>query len=321
MSTLNEENKTILVVEANKLADFISLTINKTPKGVTLSCWKNKKFFKEETACSATQINFAENWINHLTGKNSLTDEACIILQKMFFKLDVSDLCYLIVRTSSAPDVGDIYTPFLKEFIMDYYILSNEESFKVFIDKVKNNLLYDFISNSTSNKDKMSPIKLNGLRIADTKVRFNDEFINFSDFISNDLLFSNQYRDTIPVYFKEDKNMSISDFISPEDIEQYRIGSVRSISLSINRNNFANGTKCFASVEEDGEEKRTVRKYVVDSIKDFRFTSPGRYIDKTKLDPSLYNGLRETPVELIPIFVNRPGSLPYITMFVLNILF
>ena len=321
MSTLNEEKKSTLVVEAAKLADFISMTITQTPKGVSLSCWKDKKFFKEETACSATQIKFAENWINHLTGKNSLTDEACIILQKMFFKLNVSDLCYLIVRTSSAPDVNDIYTPFLKEFIMDYYILSNEESFKVFIDKVKNNLLYDFISNSTSSKDKNSSIRLNGLRIADTKVKFNDEIIDFSDFISNDLLFNNLGNVSIPVYFKEDKVMSIFDFIRAEDIEQYRIGSVKSISLSINRNNFSNGTKCFASVKEDGKEKRTVRKYVVDSIKDFRFTSPGRYIDKTKLDPSLYNGLRETPVELIPVFENKPGSLPYITMFVLNILF
>lgn len=321
MSTLNEENKTALVIEASKLADFISMTINKTPRGVTLSYWKNKKFFKEETACSATQIKFAENWINHLTGKNSLTDESCIILQKIFFKLDVSDLCYLVVRTSSASDVNDCYLTSLKEFIMDYYILSCEESFKIFIDKVKNNLLYDFISNSTSNKDKMSPIKLNGLRIADTKVKFNGEIIDFSDFISNDLLFSNRGNVSIPVYFKEDKDMSISDFTSPEDIEQYRIGSVKSISLSISRNNFFNGTKCFASVVEDGEEKRTVRKYVGGSIKDFRFTSPGRYIDKTKLDPSLYNSLRETPVELIPIFVNRPGSLPYITMFVLNILF
>ena len=320
MSTLNEEKKTALVVEANKLADFISLTISQTPKGVSLSCWANKKFFKEETVASTTQINFAENWINHLIGKNNITEESWIILQKIFFKLDVSDLCYLVVRTSSASDVNDCYLTSLKEFIMDYYNLGDEESFKVFIDKVKNKLLYDFISNSTSIKDKNSPIRLNGLRIADTKVKFNDKIIDFSDFISEDLLFSNREIGSIPVYFKEDKDMSISDFIRAEDIEQYRIGSVKSISLSINRNNFFNGTKCFASVAEDGKEKRTVRKYVADSIRDFRFTSPGRYIDKTKLDPSLYNGLRETPVELIPIFENKPGK-PVITKFILNILF
>lgn len=320
MSTLNEENKTILVVEANKLADFISLTINKTPKGVTLSCWENKKFFKEETAASTMQIKFAENWINHLIGKNNITEEAWITLQKIFFKLDVSDLCYFVVRTSSASDVNDRYLTSLKEFIMDYYNLGDEESFKVFIDKVKNNLLYDFISNSTSSKDRNSPIRLNGLRIADTKVKFNDKIMDFSDFISDDLLFSNRDNASIPVYFKEYKDMSIFDFIRTEDIEQYRIGSVKSISLSVNRNNFSNGTKCFANVTEDGKEKRTVRKYVIDSIKDFRFTSPGRYIDKTKLDPSLYNGLRETPVELIPVFENKSGK-PVITMFVLNILF
>ena len=320
MSTLNEENKFALVVEANKLADFISTTISQTPKGVSLFCWKDKKFFKEETACSTIQINFAENWVNHLIGKNNITEESWIILQKIFFKLDVSDLCYLVVRTSSASDVNDCYLTSLKEFIMDYYNLGDEESFKVFIDKVKNKLLYDFISNSTSSKDKNSPIRLNGLRIADTKVKFNDKIIDFSDFISEDLLFSNREIGSIPVYFKEDKDMSISDFIRAEDIEQYRIGSVKSISLSINRNNFSNGTKCFASVVEDGKEKRTVRKYVADSIKDFRFTSPGRYIDKTKLDPSLYNGLRETPVELIPVFENKSGK-PVITMFVLNILF
>lgn len=320
MSTLNEENKIVLVTEANKLADFISLTISQTPKGVSLSCWTNKKFFKEETVCSTTQIKFAENWIHHLIGKNNITEEAWIILQKIFFKLDVSDLCYLVVRTSSASEVNDSYLTSLKEFIMDYYNLDGEESFKVFIDKVKNNLLYDFISNSTSIKDKNSPIRLNGLRIADTKVKFNDKIIDFSDFISDDLLFSNRENVSIPVYFKEDKDLSIFDFANSKDIEQYRIGSVKSISLSISRNNFFNGTKCFASVAEDGKEKRTVRKYVADSIKDFRFTSPGRYIDKTKLDPSLYNGLRETPVELIPIFENKPG-LPVITKFILNILF
>lgn len=320
MSTLNEENKIVLVTEANKLADFISLTISQTPKGVSLSCWTNKKFFKEETVASTTQINFAENWINHLIGKNNITEEAWIILQKIFFKLDVSDLCYLVVRTSSASEVNDSYLTSLKEFIMDYYNLDGEESFKVFIDKVKNNLLYDFISNSTSIKDKNSPIRLNGLRIADTKVKFNDKIIDFSDFISDDLLFSNRENVSIPVYFKEDKDLSIFDFANSKDIEQYRIGSVKSISLSISRNNFFNGTKCFASVAEDGKEKRTVRKYVADSIKDFRFTSPGRYIDKTKLDPSLYNGLRETPVELIPIFENKPGK-PVISKFILNILF
>lgn len=320
MSTLNEENKIVLVTEANKLADFISLTISQTPKGVSLSYWTNKKFFKEETVCSTTQIKFAENWIHHLIGKNNITEEAWIILQKIFFKLDVSDLCYFVVRTSSASDVNDCYLTALKEFIMDYYNLGDEESFKVFIDKVKNNLLYDFISNSTSIKDKNSPIRLNGLRIADTKVKFNDKIIDFSDFISDDLLFSNRENVSIPVYFKEDKDLSIFDFANSKDIEQYRIGSVKSISLSISRNNFFNGTKCFASVAEDGKEKRTVRKYVADSIKDFRFTSPGRYIDKTKLDPSLYNGLRETPVELIPIFENKPG-LPVITKFILNILF
>lgn len=320
MSTLNEEKKIVLVTEANKLADFISLTISQTPKGVSLFCWKDKKFFKEETVASTTQINFAENWVNHLIGKNNITEESWIILQKIFFKLDVSDLCYFVVRTSSASDVNDCYLTSLKEFIMDYYNLGDEESFKVFIDKVKNKLLYDFISNSTSSKDKNSPIRLNGLRIADTKVKFNDKIIDFSDFISEDLLFSNREIGSIPVYFKEDKDMSISDFIRAEDIEQYRIGSVKSISFSVNRNNFFNGTKCFASVAEDGKEKRTVRKYVVDSIKDFRFTSPGRYIDKTKLDPSLYNGLRETPVELIPIFENKPGK-PVITKFILNILF
>jgi hypothetical protein len=320
MSTLNEENKIVLVTEANKLADFISLTISQTPKGVSLSCWTNKKFFKEETVCSTTQIKFAENWIHHLIGKNNITEEAWIILQKIFFKLDVSDLCYLVVRTSSASEVNDSYLTSLKEFIMDYYNLDGEESFKVFIDKVKNNLLYDFISNSTLIKDKNSPIRLNGLRIADTKVKFNDKIIDFSDFISDDLLFSNRENVSIPVYFKEDKDLSIFDFANSKDIEQYRIGSVKSISLSISRNNFFNGTKCFASVAEDDKEKRTVRKYVADSIKDFRFTSPGRYIDKTKLDPSLYNGLRETPVELIPIFENKPG-LPVITKFILNILF
>lgn len=320
MSTLNEENKIVLVTEANKLADFISLTISQTPKGVSLSCWTNKKFFKEETVCSTTQIKFAENWIHHLIGKNNITEEAWIILQKIFFKLDVSDLCYLVVRTSSASEVNDSYLTSLKEFIMDYYNLDGEESFKVFIDKVKNNLLYDFISNSTSIKDKNSPIRLNGLRIADTKVKFNDKIIDFSDFISDDLLFSNRENVSIPVYFKEDKDLSIFDFANSKDIEQYRIGSVKSISLSISRNNFFNGTKCFASVAEDGKEKRTVRKYVADSIRDFRFTSPGRYIDKTKLDPSFYNGLRETPVELIPIFENKPG-LPVITKFILNILF
>lgn len=320
MSTLNEENKIVLVTEANKLADFISLTISQTPKGVSLSCWTNKKFFKEETVCSTTQIKFAENWIHHLIGKNNITEEAWIILQKIFFKLDVSDLCYLVVRTLSASEVNDSYLTSLKEFIMDYYNLDGEESFKVFIDKVKNNLLYDFISNSTSIKDKNSPIRLNGLRIADTKVKFNDKIIDFSDFISDDLLFSNRENVSIPVYFKEDKDLFIFDFANSKDIEQYRIGSVKSISLSISRNNFFNGTKCFASVAEDGKEKRTVRKYVADSIKDFRFTSPGRYIDKTKLDPSLYNGLRETPVELIPIFENKPG-LPVITKFILNILF
>lgn len=320
MSTLNEEKKIVLVTEANKLADFISLTISQTPKGVSLFCWKDKKFFKEETVCSTTQIKFAENWIHHLIGKNNITEEAWIILQKIFFKLDVSDLCYLVVRTSSASEVNDSYLTSLKEFIMDYYNLDGEESFKVFIDKVKNNLLYDFISNSTSIKDKNSPIRLNGLRIADTKVKFNDKIIDFSDFISDDLLFSNRENVSIPVYFKEDKDLSIFDFANSKDIEQYRIGSVKSISLSISRNNFFNGTKCFASVAEDGKEKRTVRKYVADSIKDFRFTSPGRYIDKTKLDPSLYNGLRETPVELIPIFENKPG-LPVITKFILNILF
>lgn len=320
MSTLNEENKIVLVTEANKLADFISLTISQTPKGVSLSCWTNKKFFKEKTACYTTQINFAENWIHHLIGKNNIAEEAWIILQKIFFKLDVSDLCYLVVRTSSASEVNDSYLTSLKEFIMDYYNLDGEESFKVFIDKVKNNLLYDFISNSTSIKDKNSPIRLNGLRIADTKVKFNDKIIDFSDFISDDLLFSNRENVSIPVYFKEDKDLSIFDFANSKDIEQYRIGSVKSISLSISRNNFFNGTKCFASVAEDGKEKRTVRKYVADSIKDFRFTSPGRYIDKTKLDPSLYNGLRETPVELIPIFENKPGK-PVISKFILNILF
>lgn len=320
MSTLNEENKIVLVTEANKLADFISLTISQTPKGVSLFCWTNKKFFKEETVCSTTQIKFAENWIHHLIGKNNITEEAWIILQKIFFKLDVSDLCYLVVRTSSASEVNDSYLTSLKEFIMDYYNLDGEESFKVFIDKVKNNLLYDFISNSTSIKDKNSPIRLNGLRIADTKVKFNDKIIDFSDFISDDLLFSNRENVSIPVYFKEDKDLSIFDFANLKDIEQYRIGSVKSISLSISRNNFFNGTKCFASVAEDGKEKRTVRKYVADSIKDFRFTSPGRYIDKTKLDPSLYNGLRETPVELIPIFENKPGK-PVISKFILNILF
>ena len=320
MSTLNEEKKIVLVTEANKLADFISLTISQTPKGVSLSCWKDKKFFKEETVASTTQINFAENWINHLIGKNNIAEESWIILQKIFFKLDVSDLCYFVVRTSSASDVNDCYLTALKEFIMDYYNLGDEENFKVFIDKVKNNLLYDFISNSTSSKDKNSPIRLNGLRIADTKVKYNGGIIDFSDFISEDLLFSNRENVSIPVYFKEDKDMSIFDFIRAEDIEQYRIGSVKSISLSINRNNFSNGTKCFANVTEDGKEKRTVRKYVIESIKDFRFTSPGRYIDKTKLDPSLYNGLRETPVELIPVFENKPGK-PIITMFVLNILF
>lgn len=320
MSTLNEEKKIVLVTEANKLADFISLTISQTPKGVSLSCWKDKKFFKEETVASTTQINFAENWINHLIGKNNITEEAWIILQKIFFKLDVSDLCYLVVRTSSASEVNDSYLTSLKEFIMGYYNLDGEESFKVFIDKVKNNLLYDFISNSTSIKDKNSPIRLNGLRIADTKVKFNDKIIDFSDFISDDLLFSNRENVSIPVYFKEDKDLSIFDFANSKDIEQYRIGSVKSISLSISRNNFFNGTKCFASVAEDGKEKRTVRKYVADSIRDFRFTSPGRYIDKTKLDPSLYNGLRETPVELIPIFENKPGK-PVISKFILNILF
>ena len=320
MSTLNEEKKIVLVTEANKLADFISLTISQTPKGVSLSCWANKKFFKEETVASTTQINFAENWINHLIGKNNITEESWIILQKIFFKLDVSDLCYFVVRTSSASDVNDCYLTSLKEFIMDYYNLGDEESFKVFIDKVKNKLLYDFISNSTSTKDKNSPIRLNGLRIADTKVKYNGGFIDFSDFISEDLLFSNREIGSIPVYFKEDKDMSIFDFIRAEDIEQYRIGSVKSISLSINRNNFSNGIKCFANVTEDGKEKRTVRKYVIESIKDFRFTSPGRYIDKTKLDPSLYNGLRETPVELIPIFENKPGK-PVISKFILNILF
>lgn len=318
MSTLNEEKKIVLVTEANKLADFISLTISQTPKGVSLSCWKDKKFFKEETVASTTQINFAENWINYLIGKNNITEESWIILQKIFFKLDVSDLCYFVVRTSSASDVNDCYLTSLKEFIMDYYNLGDEESFKVFIDKVKNKLLYDFISNSTSNKDKNSPIRLNGLRIADTKVKFNDEIIDFSDFISDDHLFSNR-NVSIPVYFKEDKEMSIFDFIRTEDIEQYRIGSVKSISFSVNRNNFSNGVRCFANVTEDGKEKRTVRKYVADSIKDFRFTSPGRYIDKTKLDPSLYNGLRETPVELIPIFDNKP--IPVISKFILNILF
>ena len=277
MSTLNEENKIVLVTEANKLADFISLTISQTPKGVSLSCWTNKKFFKEETVCSTTQIKFAENWIHHLIGKNNITEEAWIILQKIFFKLDVSDLCYLVVRTSSASEVNDSYLTSLKEFIMDYYNLDGEESFKVFIDKVKNNLLYDFISNSTSIKDKNSPIRLNGLRIADTKVKFNDKIIDFSDFISDDLLFSNRENVSIPVYFKEDKDLSIFDFANSKDIEQYRIGSVKSISLSISRNNFFNGTKCFASVAEDGKEKRTVRKYVADSIKDFRFTSPGRF--------------------------------------------
>lgn len=320
MSTLNEENKIVLVTEANKLADFISLTISQTPKGVSLSCWTNKKFFKEETVCSTTQIKFAENWIHHLIGKNNITEEAWIILQKIFFKLDVSDLCYLVVRTSSASEVNDSYLTSLKEFIMDYYNLDGEESFKVFIDKVKNNLLYDFISNSTSIKDKNSPIRLNGLRIADTKVKFNDKIIDFSDFISDDLLFSNRENVSIPVYFKEDKDLSIFDFANSKDIEQYRIGSVKSISLSISRNNFFNGTKCFASVAEDGKEKRTVRKYVADSIKDFRFTSPGRYIDKTKLDPSLYNGLRETPIELVPIFTNNKGK-PVISKFILNILF
>lgn len=318
MSTLNEEKKIVLVTEANKLADFISLTISQTPKGVSLSCWKDKKFFKEETVASTTQINFAENWINHLIGKNNITEESWIILQKIFFKLDVSDLCYLVVRTSSASDVNDCYLTSLKEFIMDYYNLGDEESFKVFIDKVKNKLLYDFISNSTSNKDKNSPIRLNGLRIADTKVKYNGGIIDFSDFISDDHLFSNR-NVSIPVYFKEDKEMSIFDFIRTEDIEQYRIGSVKSISFSVNRNNFSNGVRCFANVTEDGKEKRTVRKYVADSIKDFRFTSPGRYIDKTKLDPSLYNGLRETPVELIPIFDNKP--IPVISKFILNILF
>ena len=318
MSTLNEEKKIVLVTEANKLADFISLTISQTPKGVSLSCWKDKKFFKEETVASTTQINFAENWINHLIGKNNITEESWITLQKIFFKLDVSDLCYFVVRTSSASDVNDCYLTALKEFIMDYYNLGDEESFKVFIDKVKNKLLYDFISNSTSSKDKNSPIRLNGLRIADTKVKYNGGFIDFSDFISDDHLFRN-LNVSIPVYFKENKDMSVFDFIRAEDIEQYRIGSVKSISLSINRNNFSNGIKCFASVAEDGKEKRTVRKYVADSIKDFRFTSPGRYIDKTKLDPSLYNGLRETPVELIPIFENKP--IPVISKFILNILF
>ena len=318
MSTLNEEKKIVLVTEANKLADFISLTISQTPKGVSLSCWKDKKFFKEETVASTTQINFAENWINHLIGKNNITEESWITLQKIFFKLDVSDLCYFVVRTSSASDVNDCYLTALKEFIMDYYNLGDEESFKVFIDKVKNKLLYDFISNSTSSKDKNSPIRLNGLRIADTKVKYNGGFIDFSDFISDDHLFRN-LNVSIPVYFKENKDMSVFDFIRAEDIEQYRIGSVKSISLSINRNNFSNGTKCFANVTEDGKEKRTVRKYVADSIKDFRFTSPGRYIDKTKLDPSLYNGLRETPVELIPIFENKP--IPVISKFILNILF
>jgi len=318
MSTLNEEKKIVLVTEANKLADFISLTISQTPKGVSLSCWKDKKFFKEETVASTTQINFAENWINHLIGKNNITEESWITLQKIFFKLDVSDLCYFVVRTSSASDVNDCYLTALKEFIMDYYNLGDEESFKVFIDKVKNKLLYDFISNSTSSKDKNSPIRLNGLRIADTKVKYNGGFIDFSDFISDDHLFRNR-NVSIPVYFKENKDMSVFDFIRAEDIEQYRIGSVKSISLSINRNNFSNGTKCFANVTEDGKEKRTVRKYVADSIKDFRFTSPGRYIDKTKLDPSLYNGLRETPVELIPIFENKP--IPVISKFILNILF
>lgn len=320
MSTLNEEKKTVLVIEANLLADFLSTTISQTPKGVSLSCWKDKKFYKEETAASTMQINFAENWINHLIGKNNITEESWITLQKIFFKLDVSDLCYFVVRTSSASVVNDRYLTSLKEFIMDYYNLGDEESFKVFIDKVKNNLLYDFISNSTSSKDKNSPIRLNGLRIADTKVKFNDKIMDFSDFISDDLLFSNRDNASIPVYFKEYKDMSIFDFIRAEDIEQYRIGSVKSISLSVNRNNFSNGTKCFANVTEDGKEKRNVRKYVIDSIKDFRFTSPGRYIDKTKLDPSLYNGLRETPVELIPVFENKPGK-PVITMFVLNILF
>lgn len=319
MSTLNEEKKIVLVTEANKLADFISLTISQTPKGVSLSCWKDKKFFKEETVASTTQINFAENWINHLIGKNNITEESWVTLQKIFFKLDVSDLCYFVVRTSSASDVNDCYLTSLKEFIMDYYNLGDEESFKVFIDKVKNKLLYDFISNSTSNKDKNSPIRLNGLRIADTKVKYNGGIIDFSDFISDDHLFSNRENVSIPVYFKENKDTSVFDFIRAEDIEQYRIGSVKSISFSVNRNNFSNGVRCFANVTEDGKEKRTVRKYVADSIKDFRFTSPGRYIDKTKLDPSLYNGLRETPVELIPIFDNKP--IPVISKFILNILF
>ena len=78
-------------------------------------------------------------------------------------------------------------------------------------------------------------------------------------------------------------------------------------------------TKCFANISRNGRN-RTIYNEVIKLIKDFRFTSPGRYIDATKLNPSLYNDLRETPVELVPIFANNKGK-PVISKFILNILF
>ena len=119
MSTLNEEKKTVLVIEASKLADFLFTTIDKSPKGITLSHWKNKKFFEEDDVKSTLQIKFADNWINHLNGDNGLTNEVKDILHKIFFKLDVNDLCYLMVRLSPDSVKENTYSACLKDFIID----------------------------------------------------------------------------------------------------------------------------------------------------------------------------------------------------------
>lgn len=320
MSTLNEEKKTVLVIEAAKLADFLFTTIDKSPKGITLSHWKNKKFFEEDDVKSTLQIKFADNWVNHLNGDNGLTDEVKGILHKIFFKLDVNDLCYLMVRLSPDSVKENVYSACLKDFIIDYYQIKDEENFKIFIDKVKTKLFYSLVSNSNSKKNHMSPIKLNGLAICNVKIKYGDKFINFNDFILDEKLFKNSEKLSIPVYYKEDKNLSIREFTDPmNDIESFKIGNVLAIAVNVDRNDINGETKCFANISRNGRN-RTIYNEVIKLIKDFRFTSPGKYIDATKLNPSLYNDLRETPVELVPIFANNKGK-PVISKFILNILF
>lgn len=320
MSTLNEEKKIVLVIEAAKLADFLFTTISKSPKGVTLSHWKNKKFFEEDDVKSTLQIKFADNWVNHLNGDNGLTNEVKEILHKLFFKLDVNYLCYLMVRLSPDSVKENAYSSCLKDFIIDYYQIKDEENFQIFIDKVKTKLFYSLVSNINSKKNHMSPINLIGLAICNVKIKYGDKFINFNDFILDDKLFNNSEKLSIPVYYKEDKNLSIREFTDPmNNIEPFKLGNVETIAISIDRNDISTETKCFANVIKNGRNNVLYNK-VIKLIKDFRFSSPGAYIDKTKLNPSLYNDLRETPVELVPIFENKRGK-PVISKFILNILF